>query len=289
MPVDALRLVRKMRGGAQAHLLEASDGNHYVVKFLNNPQHRRILVNEWVASAFLRYLGLSAPEPALIEVTSSFTENNPDAHIQLGSQRHPPILGWHFGSRFPGHPARTVVYDFLPDVLLPKVENYAEFAALLAFDQWMGNADSRQAIFFRSRIREWLPTFEVHPQKLGFVAQMVDHGFVFDGPNWRFGDSPLQGLYFRPIVYQNVRGWDDFQPWLDRIVNFPEHIVDRAIHQIPQAWLEEDAGELNVLLENLLRRCKRVPDLIEACHRNRANSFPHWNPATRYFKAGQGI
>ena len=60
MPVDARRLIRKMRGGAQAHLIEAADGHCYVVKFLNNPQHRRILVNEWIASVFLRYLGISS-------------------------------------------------------------------------------------------------------------------------------------------------------------------------------------------------------------------------------------
>jgi len=62
MPVHARRLIRKMRGGAQAHLLEADDGHFYVVKFKNNPQHRRILVNELVASIFLRYLRISTPE-----------------------------------------------------------------------------------------------------------------------------------------------------------------------------------------------------------------------------------
>src|ERR1035438_6617674 len=46
MPLTAVRHVRKMRGGAQAHLLEADDGKWYVVKFRNNPQHRRVLVNE---------------------------------------------------------------------------------------------------------------------------------------------------------------------------------------------------------------------------------------------------
>lgn len=278
-----------MRGGAQAHLLEAADGHFYVVKFLNNPQHRRILINEWIASAFLRYLGLSVPEPALIEIGAGFITNNPEAHIQLGSKRIPPVEGWHFGSRFPGSPARMVVYDFLPDVLLSRIENRAEFPALLAFDQWMGNADSRQAIFFRAHLREWLPTFEAHPQKLGFVAQMVDQGFVFDGPNWRFGDSPLQGLYFRPIVYEHVTGWDDFQPWLDRIVNFPAHIVDRAISQIPQSWLNEpdEQDQLHRLLEKLLRRSKRVPDLIDACRHNRPDLFPQWN-AARSFQAGKG-
>jgi len=58
-----------MRGGAQAHSIEAADDHCYVVKFLNNPQHRRILVNEWIASVFLRYLGISTPEAAVIRVT----------------------------------------------------------------------------------------------------------------------------------------------------------------------------------------------------------------------------
>jgi len=37
MPVNARRHVRRMRGGAQSHLIEAGDGHFYVVKFLNNP------------------------------------------------------------------------------------------------------------------------------------------------------------------------------------------------------------------------------------------------------------
>ena len=35
----------------------------------------------------------------------------------------------------------------------------------------------------------------------GFVARMIDHGFAFNGPNWDFPDSPLQGLYPRRLVY----------------------------------------------------------------------------------------
>ena len=277
MPVDARRLIRKMRGGAQAHLIEAADDHCYVVKFLNNPQHRRILVNEWIASVFLRYLGISTPETTVIRVTQDFLDQNPEVHFQLGSHREPVELGWHFGSRFPGDPARLVVYDFLPDTLLAQVVNRAEFLGMLVFDQWMGNADSRQAIFFRARLRDWLPAHEAHPQRLGFVAQMVDHGFAFDGPHWRFGDSPLQGLYFRPGVYQGVRGLDDFQPWLDRIVHFPEAVVDQALKQMPPAWVAGDEDSLNQLCESLLRRRRRVVDLIQACRNGRAGLFPEWH------------
>jgi hypothetical protein len=275
MPVTARRLIRKMRGGAQAHLMEASDGHSYVVKFHNNPQHRRILVNEWIASTFLHYLGISVPEVAMVQITDSYLAGDADTYIQLGRERRAVTPGWHFGSRFPGDPVRTVVYDFLPDTLLDTVENLYDFRAVLAFDKWMGNADSRQAIFFRAQVLEPLVP---ETRRLGFVAQMVDNGYVFEGPHWRLGESAIQGLYFRPLVYRAVRGLAEFEPWLGRIRSFPEEVVDQAVKGIPPAWLEGDEDELDRLLERLMRRRARVPDLIEQCCSGPSNPFPNWRP-----------
>lgn len=276
MPTDARRLIRKMRGGAQAHLIEAADGHAYVVKFINNPQHRRILTNEWIASVFLNYLGISTPEPAMVRISENFLAANPDVHLQLGTRTATPTPGWHFGSRYPGDPERTVVYDFLPDTILDEIENLSDFLGALAFDKWMGNADSRQSIFFRARLKNWIPGSEAHGLKMGFVAQMIDNGFVFNGPNWGFADSAIQGLYFRPSVYRNVRGLADFEPWLARIVNFPEEVVDQAVKAIPPVWLEGEEEPLEVLLARLLKRRARVPDLIEDSRRGRVNPFPNW-------------
>jgi hypothetical protein len=276
MPITARRLIRKMRGGAQAHLIEAGDGHCYVVKFRNNPQHRRILVNEWIGSVFLKYLGISTPETAIVELSEEFLREHPDTHIQLGSSRRAVEPGWHFGSRFPGSPSRDVVYDFLPDALLDKVENVVEFRGALAFDKWMGNADSRQAVFFRARLKEWLPDSAAHPLRLGLVAQMVDNGYVFEGPHWNLPDSPLLGLYFRPTVYSGVRGLEDFQPWLDRIVNFPEEVVDQALKQIPPVWLDGEEDGLTRLLEKLMKRRQRVPELIADSRAAKGNPFPNW-------------
>jgi hypothetical protein len=276
MPIQAIRLIRKMRGGAQAHLLECDDGHFYVVKFRNNPQHRRILVNEWIASIFLNYLDISTPVAAIVDLSARFLEANPDIYIQLGSRHLAVEPGWHFGSRYPGDPGKVMVYDFLPDALLDKVVNAGDFLGVLAFDKWMSNADARQSIFFRARLRQW-PTSggEVTP-RAGFVAYMMDHGYVFDGPHWKFPDSPLQGLYFRPNVYQKVRGWENFQPWLDRVVYFPEEVVDGAMKQIPPEWLAEDGDALQTMLEKLMSRRRRVPDLIRDSRQGRVNPFPEW-------------
>jgi hypothetical protein len=277
MPVDATRLIRKMRGGAQAHLLRSSDGHFYVVKFSNNPQHRRILINEWIASVFLNYLQISTPPAAMINLSPAFLEANADVYIQLGSRRQKVVPGWHFGSRYPGDPAKVMVYDFLPDTLLAKVVNAQDFLGVLAFDKWIGNADARQSIFFRARLRQWTPApGEPAQPQAGFVAQMMDHGYVFDGPHWNFPDSPLQGLYFRPSVYRKVRGWQDFEPWLDRILYFPEEVIDQALKQIPPEWLAGDGPALRAMLEKLMSRRRRVPDLIRDSRRGRVNPFPDW-------------
>jgi hypothetical protein len=276
MPIHATRLIRKMRGGAQAHLLECDDGHFYVVKFTNNPQHRRILVNEWIASVFLNYLQISTPATAIVELSPDFLGANPDIHIQLGSRRLPIEPGWHFGSRYPGDPAKVMVYDFIPDLLLDKVANLNEFLGVLVFDKWIGNADARQSIFFRARLQQWSPSGANRPLKPGFVAHMMDHGYVFDGPHWTFNDSPLQGLYFRPSVYRKVRSFDDFQPWLDRITHFPEEVVDDAQKQLPPAWIEGDESTLDGLLTKLMGRRKRIRDLIRDSRHGRVNPFPEW-------------
>src|SRR5512138_3076618 len=115
MPLTAVRHARKMRGGAQAHLLQADDGQWYVVKFRNNPQHRRVLVNEAICAALLRYLRISAPPTAFIQVTSDFLAANADCRLQLGVTQIGPEPGWQFGSQYPGDPGHIAVYDFLPD------------------------------------------------------------------------------------------------------------------------------------------------------------------------------
>lgn len=275
MPLNAVRHIRRMRGGAQAHLLEADDGNWYVVKFRNNPQHHRVLVNEMLSAVFLDYLQIAVPETALVQLTPDFLAASPDLHMRLGTRRVDVQPGWHFGSRYPGDPARSVVYDFLPDALLAQVANQRDFRAILVFDKWTANADGRQCIFYRAAVRDggvhyggsWRP---------GFVAQMIDQGYTFNGPHWDFPESALQGLYARPVVYESVRSLDDFQPWLDQVMNFPEEVVDRAWKRLPGDWTQGEEEPLERLLEQLFKRRQRLPDLIRACREARTDPFPKW-------------
>ena len=277
MPVRARNLIRKMRGGAQAHLLEGEDGAFYVVKFVNNPQHRRILINEWLACAFLRYLQIHVPDTVVIELTSEFIGKNPDLYLSIGARREQVPPGLHFGSRLAVHPDRVAIFDFLPDKLLFKIENRVDFLGALVFDKWVANADSRQAVFFRARAKAWTPLKGEAPARVGFFAQMIDHGFAFNGPHWEFHDSPIQGLYFRTAVYDEVRSLDSFQPWMAMVENFPIEVVDSAWKEIPRDWMQDDEGPLEDLLERLLKRRSRIATLIHEVQRKRTTAFANWH------------
>ena len=249
-----------MRGGAQAHLLEADDGNFYVVKFRNNPQHRRILINELIATTVLEYLQIATPRTAFVNVDKSFLGANPGIHMQSGPRRIEIEAGWHFGSRFPGNPEVTAVYDFLPDPLLLQVANRGDFRSALVFDKWMGNSDGRQCIFFRANV--YLGSSAVGAP--GYVVQMIDNGYVFNGSHWAFLESAILGVYARKQVYGGVRSLEDFEPMLTRVMNFPEEVIDQAWKRIPPEWLEGDDDAVLQLLEQLYRRRKCVPSLLSA-------------------------
>jgi hypothetical protein len=265
-----------MRGGAQAHLLEGEDGAFYIVKFVNNPQHRRILINEWLASAFLRYLQIHVPETALVELTATFIADTPELYLSIGTRRESVAPGIHFGSRMAVHPDRVAVFDFLPDKVLSKVENTVDFLGTLIFDKWVSNTDSRQAIFFRAKAKVWTPLKGQSPARIGFFAQMIDHGFAFNGPHWEFQDSPLQGIYFRTSVYSEVSSLDSFQPWLDMVENFPIEVLDSAWKEIPRQWLDGDEDALEAMLERLVKRRERVRSMILETKKVRPAAFPNW-------------
>ena len=82
--ISAVQHLRPLRGGAQAHLLRASDGACYVTKFQNNPQHIRVLANEMLATNLGLALGLPMPRVEVIEVSDWLIEHTEGPPNQSG-------------------------------------------------------------------------------------------------------------------------------------------------------------------------------------------------------------
>jgi hypothetical protein len=249
--------VRAMRGGAQSHMLTASDGHAYVVKFANNPQSVRVLANEWIASSIGRALGLTIPEPAILSVPEEFVDRDPSLVIRLVNSTVKCSPGPVFGSRII---SGLGVVDYLPESALHTVENLEEFAGVFALDKWLCNCDGRQAVFCR---------------KQTFRAHFIDFGYCFNAEEWCFPDSPLRGVYPFRRVYDGVCRWQSFQPWLSRIENFRLSTLRAIAAEVPLEWARPEA--LLQLIERIDARRARVRELIAEVHRSPHNPFGMWN------------
>jgi len=79
----ALQQIRRMRGGAQSHLMRCDDGYYYVVKFQNNLQHRRILVNELLGTRLAARLGLPTVPVEIVAVPEELIRLTPELAVEL--------------------------------------------------------------------------------------------------------------------------------------------------------------------------------------------------------------
>ena len=115
--ISAVQHLRALRGGAQSHLLRASDGFCYVTKFQNNPQHIRVLANEMLATNLGLALGLPMPQPVVIEVSEWLIEHTKDLRIQLAGEMIPCQSGKQLGSQYVGSESPGRQLDYLPESL----------------------------------------------------------------------------------------------------------------------------------------------------------------------------
>jgi hypothetical protein len=119
------------------------------VKFQNNPQHCRVLVNELLGTRLAARIGLPTPPIAVVEVSEELIRFTPALMVELPRSRTPCRAGLLFGSCYPGNPRLLTLHDFLPDEQLREVQNLHDFAGMLVFDKWTGNTNGRQTLFFR--------------------------------------------------------------------------------------------------------------------------------------------
>src|SRR5258706_9612762 len=270
----ALGHIRRMRGGAQSHLMRCQDGHYYVVKFQNNPQHTRVLANELLATKLAERIGLPVPVADVVEVSDWLREHTPELSLQMGQGggnggvSHAAKLkacpaGMQFGARYVVDPLSGQVFDYLPEGALEKVKNLKDFAGMLCLDKWTCNANGRQAVFWRrARERKYSATF-------------IDQGYCFNAGEWNFPNSPLRGVYARNDVYAKVTGWQSFEPWLSAIETMSESTIAHCADGIPPEWYG-DPDDLVKLLAQLVKRRERVRELIAAFRDSSRAPFPMW-------------
>ena len=255
-PLRAKRPVKAMPGGSGSWLMQLEDDSYCVVKFRDNPQGSRVLINEWIGCRLAQRLGLPVAEPLQVEVDEAICERWPElraAHVQPGI---------HFGSRTPVDLTTTAVYGAFPPALLAKVSNLECALTAWAFDSWIGNVDSRQVVFTREKKKT--------PGAKGYRVTLIDYGFALGGPQW----EPVEGApplcrWQRFAVHNGRAG--AMQEAIDRILALRYEDLLAVVDELPREWFcsveEETRLRQRVLLE-LENRRKRLRCL--ACGERRS-------------------
>ena len=233
MSMKAVAHISQVRGGSQARIMLADDGKKYVVKLMGNPQCTRVLANDYLACRLARMIGLSVPEPVIILVDEK-TILEQGITFTLAGRAVAARPGLQFGSAL----VTGEVLDWLPGTMLGRVRNLREFAGLLAFDKWTGNADGRQVVFHK----------EMRERK--YNAKFIDFGYCFNAGEWSFPDAPLRGVYGLNDVYKRIESWEDFAPWLSRIERFPARQLQQHCGRDPMrvVWRTRRTATLAGLL-----------------------------------------
>ena len=273
--VNAMKVISRMRGGSQSRLILGDDGNRWIVKFKNNPQHIRVLTNELLATQIAEAIGLSVPASGIIDVSRSIIETNPQLYIDLGPHRRELCAsGLQFGSQFAGGLMSRQVVECLADEQLLNARNLEQFAGILAFDKWTGNSDYRQVVYRRRGTER------------GYSAVFIDQGACFNMGEWTFRDAPLKGIFAQNGAYSTVTGWDSFEPWLSRIEQFNPQLLWEIAEAVPPEWYAGDMSALDNLLERLIGRRQRVRELIDQFRQSSRVPFPNWKSNASHALSG---
>ena len=275
MTVLAIQQIRRMRGGAQSHLMLGADGNAWVVKFQNNPQHLRVLPNELLGTRLGALIGLTMPHCDVVEVTPWLIAETREMEMEFGERRERCTAGLQFGSRLVGGLMPGHVADYLPEEQLMEVRNLREFAGALVLDKWTCNANGRQALFYRKG------------REKRYGATFIDQGFCFNAGEWRFEDAPLRGVYARNLVYRGVTGWESFEPWLTSMEQSEAQSIWEIAETLPPEWYDSDVAVLEELVGKPMERRSRVRDLIMGFRESSREPFPNWNRKSVGFGAGR--
>lgn len=264
--VAALQQIFALRGGSQAQLMRCSDGRFYAVKFRNNPQSLRVLVNELVAFRLARQLALPVPHCALVHVSSDLVGLTPALSMFLLDARVPFVSGEQFGSSFVGDPSDLRTISSEKSVIL-SAANRRDAWGVFLFDLWTNNADHREYV--------------VHQGTSFNQLYMIDQGFCFGAYTWSFDKFPRACRVTMPELHFGLHDVSCFEPWLSVLEDPTTSLAIRDIAEIvPREWLVGSELQFYKLLKELDKRRMQVRALLRFIGNENPALFPDWHGQT---------
>lgn len=250
--MNIVEIKNKLGNGCTVpYVVWCDDGKTYVVKFPGNPEGKRALVNEFVASKLCEYLELPIMEYKLINIK----EENYDK-IDKEDIKH--IEGTAFGTLYDDK-----LLTILNAGMISRAQNSYDAIKILIFDLLIGNYDRNKG------------NLMIHSISKKII--MIDHTHIFGlGTIWdkyqlpRFINEKFSVLYLHQFNYLNIMNslklndifYSELNKFIKKVKNIKKELVESIMNDIPSDWEVSDE-EKQVLVDYIIGRFNRVDEIIE--------------------------
>jgi hypothetical protein len=218
--VAATRYITPLReGGSLPALVEADDGELYVMKFCGAGQGVKALVAELIAGEIGRTLGLPIPELALVELEAGFGLNEPHEEIQ---DLLKASIGLNLGVRY-------LPSAFAYNQLMKPQPNAAFASEIVWFDAYVTNVD-------RTPRNVNMLIWEDH-------LWLIDHGAaLYFHHDWNNYLARSQSPFSLIKQHTLLRYASDMQGADARLKpRLNEAILRQIVEMVPEIWLGGEA------------------------------------------------
>jgi len=212
---------RKLRGGSQPILVQASNQSFYVVKLPRNPQGPNLLFNESAGSELYHALRLPVPDWTPLLVTDDFLDRNPGCWFASREGAIRPQAGLVFASPFLGtgrHPAM----DILPHTSHVCIEDRFNFWVAWILDVCANHADNRQVLFAETDHGTLSSTF-------------IDFGHMFGGPEGLDNPLPAASRYLDWRIYPHIET-EELLSITNVVKNLNADRLWQKVAHLPDEW-----------------------------------------------------
>jgi hypothetical protein len=103
-----VKYIKPLQGKSKPHLILFNNNLKYVVKFKDNPQGKKLVVNEYVVNCLAQYLTLPVPPFTVVSIPQEFINEHP--HFP----QHNHLAGLQFASLFIDHCTKLPKAPFHP-------------------------------------------------------------------------------------------------------------------------------------------------------------------------------
>ena len=232
-----------------------------LVKFYQNPQGPRLLINEFIGYSLADALSVAHPPGGLAQIDAALLPHGGKLELPETPSFDPSTFeaGLHFYSQYLS-PVDRVTPDDLRNFNAPNMDT---FAGVVVLDLLLGNYDRSPGNM----------NVLLHREGSAQRLKVIDFGHAFGGGEiWGIGnlrDTDLPTLS-KPLPYADVlepyltalsRPEQSFASLIERLVTIKRDDLNAIITAIPNDWYMTQE-ERDALLNYLSRRVQALPDYL---------------------------